>query len=211
MRFALPAPGHETVLTFDHAPPADVQLPTRRGLPDDIAYLRAAYPRAQWRSLANYGEMADFWLQMHDSLRRQGGQLKQSTDAFGRGEWPAGADFPSVFVPRFNQFLGHLNGHHQIEDSAYFPRFRALDLRMGVGFAILEADHRLIHEQIVASVDAARTLLQALAHGEDAQRRAADAYSGVADRLLDLLGRHLADEEDLVIPGILEHGERSLA
>jgi hypothetical protein len=198
-------------VTSDPAPPADLQLPTRRGLPDDIAYLRAAYPRAQWQGLANYGELAEFWLQIHDSLRTQGGQLKQVTDAFGQGTWPAGADFPSVFVPRFNQFLGHLSGHHQIEDSAYFPRFRALDPRMGVGLAILEADHSLIHEQIVASVDAARTLLQSLAQGGDAQRRAADAYSGATDQLLDLLGRHLADEEDLVIPGMLEHGGRSLA
>jgi hypothetical protein len=147
---------------------------------------------------------------MHDSLRGQGDQLKQVTDAFGQGQWPADADFPSVFVPRFNQFLGHLTGHHQIEDSAYFPRFRALDPRMVVGFAILEADHGLIHEQIVASVDAARALLQALTQGGDAQRYAADAYSRSTDHLLDLLGRHLADEEDLVIPGMLEHGERSL-
>jgi hypothetical protein len=155
--------------------------------------------------------MADFWLQIHDGLRRQGGQLKQAADAYGRGEWPAGADFPAVFAPRFNQFMGRLNGHHQIEDSAYFPRFRALDPRMGAGFAILEADHRLIHGQVVASVGAARALLQALTQGGDAQRRAADAYSGATDRLLDLLGRHLADEEDLVIPALLEHGERSLA
>jgi hypothetical protein len=193
------------------ATPADLQLPTRRGLPDDIAYLRAAYPKAQWQDHANYGELADFWLQMHDSLRGQGGQLKQVTDAFCQDQWPASADFPSVFVPRFNQFIGHLNGHHQIEDRAYFPRFRALDPRMVAGFAILEADHGLIHEQIIASVDAARALLQALTQGGDAQRYAADAYSGAADRLLDLLGRHLADEEDLVIPGMLEHGERNLA
>jgi hypothetical protein len=198
-------------VTSDQAPPADLKLPTRRGLPDDIAYLRTAFPRTTWRGLANYGEMAGFWLQIHDSLRRQGGELKQVTDAFGQGQWPAGADFPSIFVPRVNQFMGHLNGHHQIEDSAYFPRFRALDPRMGMGFAILEADHRLIHEQMVASVDAARALLQALAQGGDAQRRAADAYSGATDRLLDLLERHLADEEDLVIPAMLEHGERSLA
>jgi len=207
----MPAPGPETVVTSDQAPPADLQLSSRRGIPGDIAYLRAAFPRTQWQGLPNYGELADFWLQIHDSLRGQGHQLKQATDAFGQGNWPAGAGFPSVFVPLFNQFVGHLNGHHQIEDSAYFPRFRALDPRMGVGFAILEADHRLIHEQIVASVDAARSLLQALAQGEDAQRHAADAYSGAMDRLLNLLGRHLADEEDLVIPAMLEHGERSLA
>jgi hypothetical protein len=202
--------GQESVVTSDPGPPADLHLPTRRGLPNEVAYLREAYPRADWQGHANYGELAGFWLHMHDSLRGQGGQLKQATDAFGQGRWPAGADFPSVFVPRFNQFLGHLNGHHQIEDSAYFPKFRALDPRMVAGFAILEADHGLIHEQIVASVDAARTLLQALAQGGDAQRYAVDAYSGVTDRLLDLLGRHLADEEDLVIPGMLEHGERSL-
>lgn len=190
--------------------PADLQLPTRRGLPDDIAYLRGAYPRPLWRDHANYGELADFWLHMHDSLRGQGAQLKQATDAFAQGRWPVGANFPSVFVPGFNQFLGHLNGHHQIEDSAYFPKFRALDPRMAAGFAILEADHGLIHEQIVASVDAARALLEAVAQGGDAQRYAADAYSAAADRLLDLLGRHLADEEELVIPGMLEHGERSL-
>jgi len=190
---------------------ADVQLPTRGGLPDDIAYLRAAYPRARWRGFANYGELAEFWLQVHAGLRSQGAQLKQAADAFAQGAWPAGADFPSVFAPRFNQFMGHLNGHHQIEDSAYFPRFRALDPRMAAGFAILEADHRLIHEQIVASVDAARALLRALAQDRDTQRRAAQAYGGAADRLLDLLGRHLADEEDLVIPAMLEHGERSLA
>jgi len=197
-------------VTSDQAPPAGLQLPTRSGLPDDIAYLRAAFPRAQWQGLANPVDLADFWLQIHDSLRSQGDQLKQAADAFGQGDWPAGADFASVFVPRFNQFLGHLNGHHQIEDSAYFPRFRALDPRMAVGFAILEADHRLIHEQIVASVDAARALLQALAQGRDVQRRAAEAYSGAEHRLLDLLGRHLIDEEDLVIPAILKHGERSL-
>lgn len=198
-------------MTSAQASPADLQLRTRHGLPDHIAYLRAAYPRARWHGLASHGELADFWLQIHDILRKQGYQLKQATDAFGRGEWPAGPDFPSVFVHRFNQFVGHLNGHHQIEDSAYFPRFRALDPRMGVGLAILEADHRLIHEQIFSSVGAARTLLQALEQDGDAQRYAADAYSEATDRLLDLLGRHLADEEDLVIPGMLEHGERSLA
>mgnify|MGYP000181423240 CR=1 FL=1 len=37
------------------------------------------------------------------------------------------------------------------------------------------------------------------------------AYAAASDRLLDLLIRHLADEEDLVIPAMLEHGERSLA
>jgi len=40
--------------------------------------------------------------------------------------------------------------------------------------------------------------------------RASDAYAGVNARLLKILTRHLADEEDLIVPLILERGEREL-
>jgi hypothetical protein len=190
--------------------PVDLQLVTRSGLPDDIAYLRGAYPQVQWRSHANFGEMAAFWLGVHDSLRGHGRQLAQATQAFRDGQWSSG-EFQRFFVPNLNQYLQHLNGHHQIEDSAYFPRFRALDPRMVAGFDLLEADHALIHDRLLASVDSARRLLQALAGSDDDQRRrAADDYAAASDDLLALLLRHLSDEEDLVIPAILAHGERSI-
>ena len=44
----------------------------------------------------------------------------------------------------------------------------------------------------------------------DAVLRASDAYAGVNARLLKILTRHLADEEDLIVPLILERGEREL-
>jgi hemerythrin-like domain-containing protein len=190
--------------------PADLHLSERNGLPDEVAYLRAAFPKPQWQAHANYGELADFWLQVHSSLRAHGGQLQQLTHAFRDGSHGVD-DFQRAFVPGINQFLQHLNAHHQIEDGAYFPKFRALDTRMVAGFDLLEADHHVIHEAIGASVDSARGLLAALAQDTDTQRRAADAYAAASDNLLDLLLRHLADEEDLVIPAMLEHGERSLA
>jgi hemerythrin-like domain-containing protein len=191
-------------------PPADLLLPVRTGLPDDIACLREAYPQPLWRSHANYGEMADFWLQVHHSLREHGRELARVTAALREGEFDT-AGFQPLFVPRFNHFIQHLHGHHQIEDSAYFPRFRALDPRMVAGFDLLEHDHGLIHIQLLASVGSARDLLAALPEGGDGQRRAIDAYADAAGQLLDLLVRHLADEEDLVIPAILEHGERSIS
>jgi hypothetical protein len=40
--------------------------------------------------------------------------------------------------------------------------------------------------------------------------RASDAYADVNARLLKILTRHLADEEDLIVPLILERGERKL-
>ncbi|CAN5455604.1 hemerythrin domain-containing protein [soil metagenome] len=189
--------------------PADLLLSHRAGLSSDIAYLRSAYPPPTWRAHDNFGALAAFWLQVHDSLREQAGALRQMVSAFGANRSDAAA-FQRLFVPRLNQFLQHLNGHHQIEDAAYFPKFRALDPRMATGFALLESDHAIIHDALTGSIETARALLVALAGDDDARRRTFDAHADAADRLRALLQRHLSDEEDLVIPAMLEHGERSI-
>jgi hemerythrin-like domain-containing protein len=59
-------------------------------------------------------------------------------------------------------------------------------------------------------VEHARGLLNALSTPAEDARRAADAYAAEAQVFLDLLLQHLADEEELVIPSMLEHGERPL-
>ena len=184
-------------------------LATRGGLPADIAYLRATHPAPTWRTHRNFGQLSAFWLQVHASLRDHGAQVKRITTAFRDGTLDA-VGFQRVFAPHLNQFLQHLNAHHQIEDSAYFPKFRALDRRMEIGFDLLETDHAVIHAALMASAEGAQALLVAMARDDDARRRAADAYADRADALLALLIRHLADEEDLVIPAMLEHGERSV-
>ncbi len=195
---------------MDATAQGQLSLTVRTGLPAEVAYLRESYPRPLWRGHANYGQLADFWLQVHGSLREYGKALEEITEAFREGRSDATL-FQQAFVPRMNQFLQHLMGHHQIEDQAYFPKFRALDPRMAVGFELLENDHVLIHERLLGSVDSARGLMAALSQDADARRRAADAYASVSRDLLALLLRHLEDEEELVIPGMLQHGERSLA
>lgn len=188
---------------------AELLLPNRAGLPSAIAYLREKYPEPQWRAHRNFGELSDFWLQVHDMLREQGEHLKQVTHAFREGQ----VDAPAVqrlFAPRLGRFLHHLQEHHGIEDSYMFPRFRALDERMIVGFDLLENDHEIIHEKLMASAESGQRLVVALAEGGGAARRAADVYAAHADRLLDWLLRHLSDEEDLVIPAMLEHTDRAI-
>ena len=44
----------------------------------------------------------------------------------------------------------------------------------------------------------------------DRLRFAGDAYADASDRLMILLGRHLDDEEDLIVPLILDRGEHDL-
>ena len=45
---------------------------------------------------------------------------------------------------------------------------------------------------------------------EDRQRFAADGYASENERLVAMLKRHLDDEEDLIIPLILDRGDREL-
>jgi hypothetical protein len=190
--------------------PSELLLPNRSGLPDEIAYLRAKYPVLDWPEHPNFGDVSAFWLHVHDSLRQQGGHLKQLTYAFREGQVGA-ADFQRLFAPQLRRFLHHLEGHHQVEDHAYFPRFRALDRRMIVGFDLLENDHTIIDEKLRASAASAQKLVAVLSQVGDALRYAADTYADDSDQLLDWLLRHLSDEEDLVIPAMLEHSERHFA
>ncbi len=98
--------------------------------------------------------------------------------------------------------------HHQVEDLSYFPLFRAAEPRLVRGFEVLEHDHDILHERIVRLADAANAFLEA--SELDAMRACADRYGLVTDELLAGLVRHLADEEDLIIPLILDRGEDGL-
>jgi len=189
---------------------SELYLPNRtQALPADISYLRAKYPRETWDAHRNFGETARFWLQMHDMFRELGGMLKTVTGHFREGQM-APAQFQAFFAPRLNYFLSHLEGHHNVEDFNYFPLFRQRDQRLIVGFDLLEEDHHVIHEQLENSAETARALIAALHQEGDARRFAADTYADTSDKLLDWLLRHLDDEEDLVVPAILEHTEGAL-
>ncbi|MES1925600.1 hemerythrin domain-containing protein [Salinisphaera sp. T31B1] len=187
--------------------PPGLRLPDRQGLPSTVAFLRATHPPSSWRSHRDFGELAAFWLDIHAGLRAQGRALAKLTTDFREGGLDT-AGFTRQFGPRLNDYLAHLEGHHRIEDKHYFPRFRQLDTRMIRGFDLLENDHEIIHASVVMTVDRARALVVELNRGADMAQRAADAYADASDRLLRLLERHLADEEELVVPAILEHTER---
>ena len=192
---------------FENTP---LWLPNRRAkLPADISYLREKYPRESWDANRNFGDTARFWLQMHNMFRELGGMLKTSTAQFREGV-ATPDQFQRFFAPRLDYFLGHLEGHHHVEDFSYFPLFRSADKRLIVGFDLLENDHEVIHGLLVASAETGRQFIESLHHEGDARRFAADAYATNADQLLDWLLRHLDDEEDLVVPAILEHTEDEL-
>ncbi|SDT92189.1 hemerythrin domain-containing protein [Stappia sp. ES.058] len=185
-------------------------LDTRTGLSDELLFLLRQYPRQAWDAHPNLGGMARFWLDRHNGFRQLGGVLEDALSRFREGEMEPHA-FGAFFAPRLQQFLSELHHHHMIEDQHYFPVFMAAETRLTRGFEVLEGDHEMIHtriEQVIASANGLLGHLQGT--DRDAIRRAADGYAVDSDRLIGGLMRHLDDEEDLIVPLILERGEGPL-
>jgi hypothetical protein len=188
---------------------ADLDLDTRAGWPDELRFYLEQYPRPAWPGHVNLGELSRFWLSIHDGFRQIGGELQAKTTDFREGGVPP-EEFRAWLGPRLQTLLSHLHGHHQIEDYQFFPLFSAAEPRLVRGFEVLERDHGQIHETIVGVVDTANTLLRASPADLDLIRRSGDAYADNGEALLRQLDRHLGDEEDLIIPLILDRGEASL-
>lgn len=180
-------------------------LSARKGLPDDLLYLLARHPRPTWPG--RLGDVGQFWLSRHAMFREAHGRLLVETRAFAEGR----AD-PARFAPRFGRIagflLGELDTHHTVEDHHYFPRLVRLEPRLERGFALLDADHDALHTTLEALALEANTLLRALRDGDalEAGKRSADALASLGH----LLDRHLADEEDIVAPVLIAHGETGL-
>lgn len=187
----------------------EADLLTRAGLPDDLRYLVDKYPRSDWAAHDNIGGMAQFWLQRHDMFRELGALLTNGIGDYREGRMTA-PDFAQWFAPRLNFFLGHLDGHHNVEDQHYFPAFARAEPRLKRGFDILDGDHHAIHDALELNAETANGFLRALEESADRQRSAADAYAEANARLVAMLARHLDDEEDLIIPLILDRGDTGL-
>jgi len=178
-------------------------LGTRSGLPDTLRILMQEFPRAHWQTHANFGGMVQFWLQRHLMFRDLLDRLQTETRA--RFDNATSHD---KFAPRLSRlggmFLQELHGHHQIEDTHYFPQLIGLDQRLERGFDILDSDHHAIDGLLNGFAEAANAVLNA--DGDIAQHDATGRLTESLDGFQTLLDRHLVDEEELIVPVILKTG-----
>lgn len=182
-------------------------LDERTGWPEELLVLLKQYPRDTWR--AHSSPIARFWLDKHDGFRREAQALEAMTNEY-RAERVESKAFAVQVAPRLQNMLGHLHGHHQIEDFHYFPHFKTAEPRLARGFETLAQDHGTLHagiENVVQTFnDFASTLAEQGAADTDAQRRAGERYVEASLLLYRRLTRHLGDEEDLIIPVMLRSG-----
>lgn len=161
------------------------------------------HPRVGWGS--HGAADAAFWLEIHDGFRREVSALGAIADRH-RSARITPLELGVLSTPRLRGLLARLHGHHQVEDFEYFPALRRADPRLERGFDALERDHGVLREHAAAALAALESLAAAAAEKDalDGARRAAERYGVASGGFGALLARHLADEEDLVVPLLLD-------
>lgn len=180
-------------------------LDHRSGWSEELKGLLARHPRPTWSQARS--PIAQFWLDRHEEFRRTAVELQAMTRTFRAGR-KSPEELAGWTAPRLHAFLASLHGHHQIEDFHYFPAFREARKELAVGFDVLASDHELLHRGIIEMMDTFNSLLVLAgapgAASRDALLLAGERYVDVVDVMLRRLARHLDDEEDLIIPVMLD-------
>jgi iron-sulfur cluster repair protein YtfE (RIC family) len=185
---------------------AGLALDTRTGLPEALRVLLAQYPREAWARDPGFSPLIRFWLDRHMMFRKLSERMAADARAAldGRSDPRAHA----AALARFGgMFVQELHGHHHIEDAHYFPVLSRHDPRLERGFALLDADHHALDGHLQAFVSRANAVLQA---DPLARHDRTGAFLDGLEEFAPLLERHLTDEEDLVVPVLLRHGERGI-
>jgi hypothetical protein len=173
------------------------------GWPAELRVLLDLHPRSTWR--ARRSPTASFWLEIHDGFRNDMTDLESAGADYSAGRLSL-RELAVRVPPRLRGMVAQLRGHHEMEDFHYFPSFSTADSRLAPGFARLATDHTHLHEDIDRALAALRDLRAAAADESlaSAAGAVAERYLAASDRFYRALRRHLDDEEDLVVPLLIE-------
>ncbi|GAA6208564.1 hemerythrin domain-containing protein [Cognatishimia sp. WU-CL00825] len=176
----------------------------RQGLPQDMQLLLRDYPRDAWPGHPNFARATQNWMRAHQMFRK----LAEILEADTKGILDKQTD-PERFAARLghygNQLIGNLHGHHGWEDHSFFPELQAADDRFERGLEMLESDH-VEMDGLLDNLtrNANRYLKLSDLSPKDAENEL-PAILANTQAIGRFLTRHLADEEDLVVPIILHH------
>lgn len=165
--------------------------------------LRALLPvssRADWSSHANYAQGAKDLRAIHQAMLQNAAGVTQALAALAEGRVAVGerAGVATQAHEVARHLVDHLHVHHHIEDEQLFPQFAKANPKIERAIALLEADHRVLNAAASVFDQALRTFPAA-----DAEPAAYDRAAQAAAQLDRVMRRHIADEEDIVIPAYL--------
>lgn len=182
-------------------------LESREGLPAHLRELADLYPRGMWEGHGNFNALTRFWLDRHVMFRRVSAVLRGEAEAY-LDQQREGQEAARRITRLGRGLVGELHMHHGIEDHHYFPRLAAKATRLEAAFALLDRDHHALDARLDAIERAVEEAAAALIAGE--ARSAVDLLQQETVLLERFLHQHLADEEEIVVPVILEYGGEDL-
>ncbi len=176
----------------------------RQGLPTEMQLLLRDYPREAWPDHPNFAKSTQNWMGAHSMFRQLSDIIVQDTQ-----EMLEKNQDPQRFAGQLGHFgnllIRNLHGHHSWEDHNFFPELQAADARFERGLEMLESDHEEMDKLLDTLRSNANRYLKSLDLSEpDASACLPEVLTASQD-IRTFLGRHLADEEDLVVPIILHH------
>lgn len=186
---------------------SNLDLETRNALPDALRILMEEFPRNSWESNERFDGLISFWLDKHMMFRR----LMQAmiTDSEQMIESNIDAKQFQTRLARYgSNFVGGLYGHHQIEDTHYFPVLEKIDTRLVGGFQILDEDHHALDRHLERFTNSANNILQQTPLSND--NKFAGEFYEILQEFDKILDRHLEDEEELIVPVLLKYGMQGL-
>ena len=181
----------------------------RAALGEELRFLARQHPREGWAGHARLGALASFWLQRHATFRELD-QIIRSGSQTALDERHEPERLRGWLARHLQVMLWQLDEHHQVEDQHYFPVFRRIEPRLAAGFEVLERDHEALHDALDVIAVRANAVLAPGSSDPVAFRGALERFVDTQRELGQGLVRHLDDEEDLVIPLLLERGEGAL-
>lgn len=177
----------------------------RSKLPEDMQVFVREFPRAMWE--AQTGPFTAIYLERHHLFRKMINGMIRDSEAFLNDDFD-----PLLYRKSISRLgtmlLSELQTHDQLEHDHYFPVIEGLDPRTARSFDMLEKDHDVMHDVLDRFQHLGNTTIAAL-DGETRFQKA-DMFLTSLRSTERLILRHLDDEEDIIVPIMLKHGEECI-
>lgn len=187
----------------------DYKIDIRKGpLSDELHILLEDYPRDAWPGHPNFKDLTRQWMNAHDMFRHLSATVRHETELF-LDDVRSEDEFARRLSHYGSKLVGYLHGHHAWEDYEFFPELSQADNRFDRGLEILEHDHVVLDDILNRFTNSANDIIQIAQSQTQAKRDKLKNLTGDlhywSEGIEKLLDRHLADEEDLVVPIVLHH------
>lgn len=179
-------------------------IDTRKGLPDEMQTLLRTLPRDGWQGHPNFAQSTRNWMNAHQGFRQLGQIVQEDSEAF-LDQRSDDETYATQLAHYGHVLVRNLHGHHSWEDRSFFPELEAADPRFASGLDMLEGDHEALDALLDSFTKGANRVVQLATLDPTQMAQEARHVRDDAQRLRGFLDRHLADEEDLVVPILLHH------